>query len=84
MLWTVAYQTSLSLGFLRQEYWSTGITGNKGLPFSSPVDLSDLGIEITSPAWQADSLTLSHLGSPTVQYNSYKKRKANCFGKVDY
>ena len=36
--WTVAYQASLSLGFSRQEYWS-------GLPFPSPGDLSDSGIE---------------------------------------
>ena len=33
MPWTVACQTPLSVGFSRQEYWS-------GLPFSSPVDLS--------------------------------------------
>ena len=40
-----------------QEYWS-------GLPFSSPEDLHDPGIEPTTPAWQADSLPLSHLGGP--------------------
>ena len=47
--WTVAYQTPLSMGFSRQEYWS-------GLPFPPPVDLPDPGIEPGSPAWQADSL----------------------------
>ena len=36
--WTVAYQASLSMGFSRQEYWS-------GLPFPSPGDLPDPGIE---------------------------------------
>ena len=36
--WTVAYQASPSMGFSRQEYWS-------GLPFPSPGDLSDPGIE---------------------------------------
>ena len=41
--WTVARQTSLSMGFPRQEYWS-------GLPFSSPEDLPDPGIKLTSPA----------------------------------
>ena len=41
--WTVAHQAPLSLGFSRQEYWS-------GLPFPSPGDLSDPGIEPRSPA----------------------------------
>ena len=38
-----------SMGFSRQEYWS-------GLPFPSPGDLPDPGIEPESPALQADSL----------------------------
>ena len=41
----------------RKEYWSE-------LPFPSPEDLSDPGIEPVSPTWQLDSLPLSHLGSP--------------------
>ena len=46
------------MGFPRQKYWS-------GLPFPSPEDLPrDSGIEPAAPAWQADSLPLSHLGSP--------------------
>ena len=49
-LWTVAHQVPLSVGFSRQEYWS-------GLPFPSPGDLSDPGIEPWSPALQADTLT---------------------------
>ena len=48
-LWTVACQAPLSIGFSRQEYWS-------GLPFPSPGDLSDPGIESRSPALQADAL----------------------------
>ena len=40
---TVACQTPLSMGFSRQEYWS-------GVPFPSPADLTDLGIEPASPA----------------------------------
>ena len=48
--WTVAYQAPLSLGFSRQEYWS-------GLPFPSPGDLPDPGIEPWSPALQADAFT---------------------------
>ena len=42
-LWTVAYQASPSMGFSRQEYWS-------GLPFPSPGDLPNPGIEPGSPA----------------------------------
>ena len=40
--WTVAHQASPSMGFSRQEYWS-------GLPFPSPEDLPDPGIESGSP-----------------------------------
>ena len=47
--WTIACQAPLSIGFSRQEYWS-------GLPFPSPGDLPDPGIELGSPALQADSL----------------------------
>ena len=39
--WTVALQAPLSMGFPRQEYWS-------GLPFPSPGDLPDPGVEPTS------------------------------------
>ena len=35
------------------------------LPFSSPRDLPDPGIKSRSPAWQADSVPLCHLGSPS-------------------
>ena len=42
-----ALQASLSIGFSTQEYWS-------GLPFPSPGDLADSGIEPGSPALQAD------------------------------
>ena len=48
--WTVALQAPLSVGFPRQEYWS-------GLPFPSPGDLLDPGIEPRSPALQVDLLT---------------------------
>ena len=47
--WTVAHQAPLSMEFSRQEYWS-------GLPFPSPGDLLDPGIEPGSLALQADSL----------------------------
>ena len=47
--WTVAHQAPPSMGFSRQEYWS-------GLPFPSPEELLDPGIEPRSPTWQADAL----------------------------
>ena len=57
-LWMAAHQDPLSMGgFSRQEYWS-------GLPYPPPGDLPDLEIELGSPALQADSLSLSHWGSP--------------------
>ena len=43
--------------FSRQEYWS-------GLPFSSPGDIPDPGIEPWSPALQADSLPTEPPGKP--------------------
>ena len=49
-------QTTLSMKFLRQQYRS-------GLPFPSPGDLPDPGIEPGSPALQADCYRLSHHGS---------------------
>ena len=49
-LWTAAHQAPQSMGFSRQEYWS-------GLPFPSPGDLPDPGIEPGSPALEADALT---------------------------
>ena len=55
--WTVAYQASLSMGFSRQEYQS-------GLPFPSPEDLPDPGIEPRSPTLQADALPSEPPGKP--------------------
>ena len=47
--WTGACQAPLSMEFSRQEYWN-------GLPFPSPEDLPNPGIEPRSPTLQADSL----------------------------
>ena len=47
--WTLAHQAPPSMGFSRQEYWS-------GLPFSSPGDLPDPGIEPRSPTLWAGAL----------------------------
>ena len=54
--WTVPCQAPLSMGFSRQEYWS-------GLPFPSPGHLFDPGIELGSPALQADSLPSEPAGT---------------------
>ena len=59
---TVAHQAPLSMEFPRQEYWS-------GLPFPSPEDLPNPGIEPmspVSPALQVGSLPTEPSGTPTV------------------
>ena len=53
--WTGACQTPLSMGFSRQDYWS-------GLPFPSPGDLPDPGIEPGSPVLQILFLKLLFIG----------------------
>ena len=65
-LWTAARQSPLSMGFSRQEYWS-------GLPFPPPGYLPNPGTQPmspASPALQADSLPLSHWGSPNQLIDS--------------
>ena len=58
-LWIMALQASLSKGFSRQEYWS-------GLPFPSPGNLPNPGIQLGSPALQGDALTSEPPGKPPV------------------
>ena len=55
--WTAARQAPWSMGSSRQEDWS-------GLPFSSPGDLPNPGMEPRSPAMQADSLPAEPPGKP--------------------
>ena len=57
--WTVAHQAPPSMGFSRKEYWS-------GLPFPSPGDLPNPGIEPGSPALQVDALTTEVPGKPYI------------------
>ena len=64
--WTVAHQAPPSIGFSRQEYWSE-------LPFPSPGNLPDPGIEPRSPALQADTLT-----SETVKNPGWDWKSLNC------
>ena len=59
--WTVAHQAPPSLEFSRQEYWS-------GLPLPSPGDLPDPGIELGSPALQADTLPSEPPGKHQLTY----------------
>ena len=49
--WTVAYEVPPSMEFSRQEYWTE-------LPFPSPGDLTNPGLEAGSPALQADDFTV--------------------------
>ena len=57
--WTVDCQTPLSMGFPRQEY-------RRGLPFLSPRDRPNPGIQPVSPVLQTDSSPLSHGGFPFI------------------
>ena len=57
--WTIACQAPLSTEFSRQEYWSGfAISFSRGLP--------DPGIELGSPALQADSLPCELPGKPIL------------------
>ena len=55
--WTVVSQVLQSMEFSRQEYWS-------GLPFPSPGDILNPGIEPGSPTLQADTLPPEPPGKP--------------------
>ena len=56
------------MGISRQEYWS-------GLPFPSPGDLPEPGVEPGSPALQADSLPSEPPGNPVSPGESLKLRR---------
>ena len=73
--WTVAFQAPPSMGFSRQKCWS-------GLPFPSPGDLPDPGIEPGSPALQADALLSEPPGNYTLKemswgYSESSKRRTD-------
>ena len=65
--WTIAHQAPLSMGLSRQEYWS-------GLPFLSPGDLPDPGIESVSPALAGIFFTTEPPGKPELIF---------CYGEQD-
>ena len=70
--WTIACQAPMSVGFSRQEYCS-------GLPFPSPGDLSDPGIEPRSPALQADSCIVGRFFTNWVMTEAQRDRKVLVF-----
>ena len=63
--WTVAHQAPQSMGISRQEYWS-------GLPFPSPGDLPNRGIEPRSPTLRAATLLSEPPGKPKFFLNLIK------------
>ena len=68
--WTVARQAPLSMGILQARNWS-------GLPYPTPGDLPDPGIEPGSPALQADSLPAELWRSPVLACIILSKYQAN-------
>ena len=79
--WTTGLQAPLSMEFSRQEYWS-------GMPFPSPGDIPNPGIELVSlvpPVLQADSLLLSHwecLKFTKQEYKTERTAELNGIGSV--
>ena len=69
---TVSNQAPPSMGFSRQEYCS-------GLPFPSPGDLPDPGMEPRSLALQADALTSEPPGKPRNDFGAQKYNVSHCF-----
>ena len=64
------------MGFSRQEYWS-------GLPFPSPGDLPDPGMEPTSPALAGRFLTAEPLGKP-CEWGLPLKSGMRAWGEADF
>ena len=64
------------MGFSRKEYWN-------GLPFPSPGDLPDAGIEPASSALQTGSLPLSHWGSPCTHKEDYNWIERDLEGQIN-
>ena len=61
--WIVACQALLAMVFPRQEYWH-------GLPFPSPGDLPDIGIEPSSPELPGGFFTAEALGKNLLQVST--------------
>ena len=71
--WTETCQAPLSVGFLRQEYWS-------GLPFPSPEDFPGPGIQSVAPALACRFFTMEHeRDDPRRKYEIYSKHLKTMF-----
>ena len=76
-IWTIAHQVPLSVGFSRQEYWSR-------LPFASPGDLPDPGIEPAPPALVDGVFTTSATWeAPKTNYKRANLSKKRTFVPSD-
>ena len=78
--WTIACQPPLSMRFSRQEYWT-------GLPFTSPRELPEQGIEPGFHALQADTLPSEPPGkpinTPSVQFTSVAQSCSTLYDPMD-
>ena len=74
--WTVACQVPLCMGFPKQEYWS-------GLPFLSPGDLPNPGIEPTSPSLAGRFFTTEPLGKPKLKDITFRLIEKNGLKKEE-
>ena len=75
MLWTVAHQATLSMGFSREEQWS-------GFPFPIPGDLPNPGTEpvsLVSPALPGRFFTTEPQGKPTPSLGDFKNQHQQPF-----
>ena len=67
--WAVAHQVPLFMAFPRQEFWS-------GLPFPSPGDLPDPGMEPVPPALAGGFFTFEPPGKTPYFSFTFKKLRA--------
>ena len=75
MPWSAAHQASLSMVFPRQEYWN-------GLPFPSPGDLPNPGMEPRSPALAGEFFTTEPPGKPLEKVTSHFPGGLACLGRM--
>ena len=64
--WPVAHQAPPSMEFSRQEYWNE-------MPFPSPEDLPDLGIEYSCPSLKAEFIKFYH--KLLINYEYFKRNR---------